>query len=65
MPTLPNRLTALVEQVENGEAITAGDLDKATSLMGLDIAVYGRETVEEAVQRTRQADMAEPTTGRA
>ncbi len=56
MPQLPNRLTALVKQVENGEPITAGDLDKASTLMGLDMAVYGRETVEEAIQRTRDAD---------
>lgn len=57
MATLPNRLTRLVEAVENGETVTREELDKTARLMALDSAIYARELVEESLQRTREADV--------
>lgn len=56
MAQLPNRLTALVDKLSSGEGVTKQDLETATTLMDFDIAIYGRQVVEEAIERTRQAD---------
>lgn len=56
MANLPNRLTRLVEAVQNGEPVTRKDLNDTARLMALDTAIYAREVVEESIARTREAD---------
>lgn len=56
MITLPDRLTALAGRIENGETVTAEELHRVAALQAIDLAVMGRQFVEDAVQRDKEAD---------
>lgn len=56
MPELPERLTELVELLEQGAELTPADLERTLRLQALDIAIFGRRYAEEAIARWEEED---------
>lgn len=51
MVTLPNRLRDVREAIENGQPVSSVDWGRVGFLQLLDVAIAGREFVEEAAAR--------------
>jgi hypothetical protein len=51
----PNRLLALIDKLSAGDVITQADLDQTAQLQALDIAVAGRQFVEDWIEREEAA----------
>lgn len=52
MITTPNRLSAIAEKIERGEAV---DLQKVATLQAIDLVCAGRQFVEEAIRFNEEA----------
>lgn len=46
-----SRLTAVIEKLEAGDTVTRDDVQRVAALQALDIAVAGREFMEETARR--------------
>lgn len=55
MITVPDRLSALRDRLERGE-LSQSDCDQAAALVALDLAIAGRQFVEQAIQAHKAAD---------
>lgn len=53
---IPDRLAALAERIENGDAVTQVDVDRVATLQAFDLAQMGRQFVEETLAREKEAD---------
>jgi hypothetical protein len=51
MLKLPNRLETLRDRLEKGEIVTQKEVDDLARLQVLDIALLGRQALEEAMKR--------------
>jgi hypothetical protein len=55
MITVPDRLSELRDKLERG-GLSQADCDQAATLVALDLAIAGRQFVEQAIQLHEEAD---------
>jgi len=53
---LPSRLEQLAERIEQGEPVTAADLEQVAALQSLDLAIAAERFVAEHLETERAAD---------
>ena len=53
---IPSRIGALLERMERGETITQADVDRASTLVALDLAKAGEDFLQDWLNRQAEAD---------